>query len=113
MSQAASEATSSPPSPRVEPRHQELRLEHLTRLVTGPVPYGDGLLPLKVSLGAATRAGVGSTDLPTLMRAADTVMYEGKYTSTVIQAGPEHTSMPSINGRRAGRPGTSTPHPVA
>ncbi|MFE7245315.1 GGDEF domain-containing protein [Streptomyces sp. NPDC057580] len=98
---------------RIEPRHQELRLEHLARLMTRPVPYGDGLLPLTVSLGAATPAAISTTDLPTLMRAADTAMYEGKYTGTVIQADPERTSMPSINGRRAGRPGTSTPHPVA
>jgi diguanylate cyclase (GGDEF)-like protein len=39
---------------RIEPRHQALRLEHLARLMTRPVPYGDGLLPLTVSLGAAT-----------------------------------------------------------
>ncbi|MGW1550615.1 GGDEF domain-containing protein [Streptomyces sp. NPDC002346] len=56
---------------RIEPRHQELRLEHLARLMTRPVPYGDGLLPLTVSLGAATPAGIGNTDLPPLMRAAE------------------------------------------
>ncbi|MFD5065544.1 GGDEF domain-containing protein, partial [Streptomyces sp. NPDC058394] len=93
---------------RIEPRHQELRLDHLARLMTRPVPYGDGLLPLTVSLGAATPAGVGSTDLPTLMRAADTAMYEGKHTGIPVVAGPEQANGASINGRRAGRPGTHT-----
>ncbi|MGW3638588.1 GGDEF domain-containing protein [Streptomyces sp. NPDC005143] len=93
---------------RVESRHQELRLEHLARLMTRPVPYGDGLLPLTVSLGAATPAGVGSTDLPALMRAADTVMYEGKHSGIILQAQPGHAQAPSVNGRREGRPGTAT-----
>ncbi|MEV7239495.1 GGDEF domain-containing protein [Streptomyces sp. NPDC051020] len=59
----------------IEPRHQELRLEHLARLMTRPIPYGNGRLPLTVSLGAATPAAIGTTDLPTLMRAADAVLY--------------------------------------
>ncbi|MGZ2360935.1 GGDEF domain-containing protein [Streptomyces sp. 372A] len=98
---------------RIEPRHQELRLEHLARLMSRPVPYEDGLLPLGVSLGAATPAAVGSTDLPVLMRAADAAMYEGKHTGRVIQAGPAHTAVPSVNGRRSGRPGTSLPGKAA
>jgi diguanylate cyclase (GGDEF)-like protein len=92
---------------RIQPQHQELRLEHLARLMARPVPYGDGLLPLTVSLGAATPAGVGSTDLPTLMRAADTAMYEGKHTGIIVQAQPGHAQTPSVNGRREGRPGTA------
>ncbi|WP_328541076.1 GGDEF domain-containing protein [Streptomyces sp. NBC_00344] len=92
---------------RIEPRHQDLRLEHLARLMTRPVPYGDGLLPLAVSLGAATPTGIGSADLPTLMRAADTAMYEGKHRGIIVQARPGHTRARSINGRREGRPGTS------
>lgn len=36
---------------RIEPRHQTLRLEHLNRLMTAPVPYGDVLLTIGVSLG--------------------------------------------------------------
>ncbi|MFF3061449.1 hypothetical protein [Streptomyces sp. NPDC057909] len=75
--------------------------------MTRPVPYGDGLLPLTVSLGAATPAGVGSTDLPTLMRAADTAMYEGKHSGIIVQAHPGHAQAPSVNGRREGRPGTA------
>ncbi|MFD5065484.1 GGDEF domain-containing protein [Streptomyces sp. NPDC058394] len=92
---------------RVESRHQGLRLEHLARLMARPVPYGDGLLPLTVSLGAATPADVGSTDLPTLMRAADTAMYEGKHSGIIVQARPGHAQAPSVNGRREGRPGTA------
>jgi diguanylate cyclase (GGDEF)-like protein len=91
---------------RVEIRHQELRLEHLARLMARPVPYGDGLLPLTVSLGSATPAALG-TDLPVLMRAADAAMYEGKHTGRIVQARPEHAATPSVNGRRQGRPGTA------
>ncbi|MFE7757630.1 GGDEF domain-containing protein [Streptomyces sp. NPDC057429] len=91
----------------IKPRHHALRLEHLGRLMARPVPYGDGLLPLAVSVGAATPAAVVSSDLPTLMRAADTAMYEGKHTGAIVQARPDHTRTPSINGRRQGRPGTA------
>ncbi|MEU5416579.1 hypothetical protein [Streptomyces clavifer] len=65
------------------------------------------MLPLTVSLGAATPAAIGSSDLPILMRAADAAMYEGKHTGTVVQARPDHAQAPSINGRRQGRPGTA------
>ncbi|MFE7358404.1 GGDEF domain-containing protein [Streptomyces sp. NPDC057543] len=92
---------------RIEPRHQGLRLEHLARLMTRPVPYEDGLLPLSVSLGAATPAAVASSDLPTLTRAADAAMYEGKHTVSIVQARPDHVRVPSVNGRRYGRPGTA------
>ncbi|MER6103689.1 GGDEF domain-containing protein [Streptomyces sp. NPDC001832] len=92
---------------RIEPRHQALRLEHLARLMTRPVPCEDGLLPLSVSLGAATPAAVASSDLPTLMRAADAAMYEGKHIGTIVQARPDHARVPSVNGRRLGRPGTA------
>ncbi|MFE7429083.1 GGDEF domain-containing protein [Streptomyces sp. NPDC057545] len=92
---------------RIEPRYQALRLEHLARLMTRPVPYEDGLLPLAVSLGAATPAAVASSELPTLMRAADAAMYEGKYTGDVVRARPDHARVPSVNGRRAGRRGAA------
>ncbi|MFJ7496832.1 GGDEF domain-containing protein [Streptomyces sp. NPDC097727] len=91
---------------RIEPRHQALRLEHLARLMTRPVPHEGGLLPLSVSL-AATPAAVASSDLPTLMRAADAAMYEGKHTGDIVRARPDHARVPSVNGRRAGRPGTA------
>ncbi|WP_331755899.1 GGDEF domain-containing protein [Streptomyces sp. NBC_01643] len=93
---------------RIEPRHQGLRLEHLARLMTRPVPHSDDLLPLAVSLGAAAPAGIGSTNLPTLMRAADAAMYEGKHQGFIVQARPHHVRARSVNGRREGRPGTAT-----
>jgi hypothetical protein len=33
-------------------------------------------------------------------------MYAGKHTGRAVLAGPRHATVPSINGRRAGRPGT-------
>ncbi|MER6609893.1 GGDEF domain-containing protein [Streptomyces sp. NPDC000927] len=92
---------------RIDPCHQKLRLEHLARLMARAVPYEGGLLPLAVSLGAATPAAVASTNLPTLMRAADAAMYQGKHTGVVVQARPDHARAPSVNGRRLGRPGTA------
>ncbi|MFJ3106570.1 GGDEF domain-containing protein [Streptomyces sp. NPDC086835] len=92
----------------IEPRHQELRLDHLTRLMARPIPYGEDRLPLAVSLGAATLAAVGSRELPVLMRAADTAMYEGKHTGRIVHARPDHAQTSTINGRRQGRPGTAT-----
>lgn len=94
---------------RIEPRHQALRLEHLARLMHRPVPYADGTLPLAVSLGAATPGATGSDDLPVLMRAADSAMYQGKHTGQVVVATPAHATVPSVNGRRLGRPGTAVP----
>ncbi|MCX4451675.1 GGDEF domain-containing protein [Streptomyces sp. NBC_01789] len=92
---------------RIEPRHQDLRLEHLTHLMSRPFQHDDGLLPLAVSLGAATPAAVKATDLRTLMRAADAAMYEGKHTGRIVHARPDHAAAPSVNGRRSGRPGTA------
>ncbi|MFF7365414.1 diguanylate cyclase domain-containing protein [Streptomyces sp. NPDC008125] len=94
---------------RIEPRHQALRLEHLAQLMHRPVPYADGTLPLAVSLGAATPHAVGHRDLPTLMRAADAAMYQGKHTGVVVVATADHAAVPSVNGRRKGRPGTAVP----
>ncbi|MFI6125361.1 GGDEF domain-containing protein [Streptomyces sp. NPDC051064] len=91
----------------IEPRHHALRLDHLARLMARPVPYEGGLLPLSVSVGAATTDDLAISDLPTLMRAADAAMYEGKHTGTIVQAHRGHAQTPSINGRRQGRPGTA------
>jgi hypothetical protein len=60
-----------------------------------PVPYGNGVLPLTVSLGTATPAGIGSADLPTLMRAADAAVYKGKHTVVIVQAQPGHAQAPA------------------
>ncbi|RAJ43488.1 hypothetical protein K388_07439, partial [Streptomyces sp. KhCrAH-43] len=58
-------------------------------------------------------AAVAATDLPTLMRAADAAMYEGKHTGRVIRAEAQHAAVPSVNGRRHGRPGTALPGKAA
>ncbi|MDQ0840574.1 hypothetical protein [Streptomyces sp. V1I6] len=77
--------------------------------VSHPILFGEDRLPLAVSLGAATPAAVGSRELPVLMRAADTAMYEGKHTGRIVHARPDHAHTPTINGRRQGRPSTATP----
>lgn len=79
-----------------------------------PILFGEDRLPFAVSLGAATPAAVGSRELPVLIRAADTAMYEGKHTGRIVHARPDHAHTPTINGRRQGRPGTAnrtTPTP--
>ncbi|WP_327270795.1 GGDEF domain-containing protein (plasmid) [Streptomyces sp. NBC_01218] len=99
---------------QIEPRHHKLRLEHFAHLMNRPVPYGDGLLPLTLSVGAASPHTVATRELPALMRAADAAMYEGKHQGIVVQARPHHAQVPSVNGRRQGRPGTTartTPQP--
>lgn len=60
-----------------------------------------------MSLGAATLAATSTRDLSALIRAADAAMYEGKHSGTIVQARPDHTAVPAVNGRRAGRPGTT------
>ncbi|MER5747155.1 hypothetical protein ABT097_28285 [Streptomyces sp. NPDC002225] len=62
---------------------------------------------MAASVGAATPASVGTRDLSQLQRAADTALYDGKHTGHARLATAAHTTAPSINGRRAGRPGTA------
>ncbi|MFB7329066.1 hypothetical protein [Streptomyces sp. NPDC056190] len=50
---------------------------------------------------------VGSNDLTVLQRAADAALYDGKHSGRAHVATAAHTTVPSTNGRRAGRPGTS------
>lgn len=82
------------------------RLERLARALTEPVDADGRLVDVAVSVGAATPLAVGTRDLAELLRAADTAMYAGKHTGAVVFAGPEHRDVPTINGRRTGRPGT-------
>lgn len=92
---------------RIEPRHQDLRTEHLTRLMPRPFRHDDGPLLLAVSLGATTPTAVKATDLRTLMRAADAAMYEGKHTGHIVHARPDYAAAASVNGRPLGRLGTA------
>ncbi|GHH55640.1 GGDEF domain-containing protein [Streptomyces candidus] len=94
---------------RIGTTRRELRLAQLTRLLAQPVQVDDGaLVDVAASVGAASPDVLGTTDLGLLLRAADAAMYAGKHTGRAVLAAPQHTAVPSINGRRVGRPGTST-----
>ncbi|MFF5808867.1 GGDEF domain-containing protein [Streptomyces sp. NPDC012746] len=84
------------------------RLAQLIRTLHTPVALDDGrTVDVAASVGAATPAEVGSRDLSLLQRAADAALYDGKHSGRAAVAGPAHTTIPSVNGRRAGRPGTA------
>lgn len=94
---------------RIGPARRELRLAQLATLLAQPVEVDDGaLVDVAASVGAACPAVLGTRDPSPLLRAADAAMYAGKHTGRAVLAGPQHATVPSINGRRAGRPGTST-----
>lgn len=85
----------------------EQRLAQLVRMLHTPVVLEDGrTVDVAASVGAATPAAVGSRDLSMLQRAADAALYDGKHTGRAVVASPAYATVPSINGRRAGRPGT-------
>ncbi|MFF0486768.1 GGDEF domain-containing protein [Streptomyces sp. NPDC004435] len=85
-----------------------LRLEQLVRMLHTPVVLDDGrTVDVATSVGAATPAAVGSRDLSALQRAADAALYDGKHSGRPILATAEHATVPSLNGRRLGRPGTA------
>jgi diguanylate cyclase (GGDEF)-like protein len=86
----------------------ERRLAQLVRMLHTPVVLEDGrTVDVAASVGAATPHAVGSRDLTVLQRAADAALYDGKHSGRAVVASPAHTTVPSINGRRAGRPGTA------
>jgi diguanylate cyclase (GGDEF)-like protein len=83
------------------------RLDELSATLAQPVALGDGrLVDVAVSIGAAAPDTVGTTDLSGLQRAADAAMYAGKHTGQAILADRSHATVPSVNSRRIGRPGT-------
>ncbi|MFF8960787.1 GGDEF domain-containing protein [Streptomyces sp. NPDC014894] len=93
---------------RIAPARRALRLAQLTALLAQPVEVEDGVLvDVAASVGAASPEVIGTRDLSLLQRAADAAMYEGKHTGRPVIATTAHTTVPSINGRRAGRPGTA------
>ncbi|MCX5278161.1 GGDEF domain-containing protein [Streptomyces virginiae] len=94
---------------RIGPARRELRLTQLTQLLAQPVEVEDGVLvDVAASVGAASPDVLGTTDLSALQRAADAAMYAGKHTGRAVFADRSHATVPSINGRRAGRPGTNS-----
>ncbi len=86
----------------------EQRLAQLVRMLHTPVVLEDGrTVDVAASVGAATTDVLGTRDLSVLQRAADAALYDGKHSGRAAVASPAHTTVPSINGRRAGRPGTA------
>ncbi|MFY4721445.1 GGDEF domain-containing protein [Streptomyces sp. LaBMicrA B280] len=86
----------------------EQRLAQLVRMLHMPVVLDDGrTVDVAASVGAATPDTLGTRDLTALQRAADTALYDGKHSGRATLATPAHTTVPSINGRRVGRPGTA------
>ncbi|ALU98537.1 hypothetical protein WQO_34170 (plasmid) [Streptomyces globisporus C-1027] len=91
------------------PGRRRLRLEQLVRMLHTPVVLDDGsTVDVAASVGAAAPDVLCTRDLTVLQRAADAALYDGKHTGRVVLATAQHATVPSINGRRAGRPGTAT-----
>ncbi|WP_097892826.1 GGDEF domain-containing protein [Streptomyces sp. st170] len=88
--------------------HREERLQQLVRILHTPVTLDDGrTVDVAASVGAAAPDVLGTRDLTALQRAADTALYDGKHSGRAVLATKETARVPSINGRRAGRPGTA------
>ncbi|MET9734544.1 GGDEF domain-containing protein [Streptomyces sp. NPDC006458] len=86
----------------------EQRLAQLVRMLHTPVVLDDGrTVDVAASVGAATTGVLGTRDLTVLQRAADAALYDGKHSGRAHLATAAHTTLPSVNGRRAGRPGTA------
>ncbi|GAA3134950.1 GGDEF domain-containing protein [Streptomyces echinatus] len=86
----------------------EQRLAQLVRRLHTPVVLEDGrTVDVPASVGAATTDVLGIGDLTVLQRAADAALYDGKHSGRAAIASPANTTVPSINGPRAGRPGTA------
>ncbi|MFC4467047.1 GGDEF domain-containing protein [Streptomyces xiangluensis] len=84
------------------------RLEQLVRMLHTPVVLDDGrTVDVAASVGAATPDVAGVRDLTQLQRAADAALYDGKHSGRAVLAMKGHATVPSVNGRRAGRPGTA------
>ncbi|MGW1438668.1 GGDEF domain-containing protein [Streptomyces griseus] len=85
------------------------RLEQLVRMLHTPVFLDDGrTVDVAASIGAASPDVLGTRDLTALQRMADAALYDGKHTGRAVLATAQHATVPSINGRRIGRPGTAT-----
>ncbi|CQR59380.1 GGDEF domain-containing protein [Streptomyces leeuwenhoekii] len=87
---------------------REQRLEQLVRMLHTPVTLDDGrTVDVAASVGAATPDVIGARDLTRLQRAADAALYHGKHSGKAMLATAAHAATPTVNGRRAGRPGTA------
>ncbi|MFW3470231.1 diguanylate cyclase domain-containing protein [Streptomyces microflavus] len=82
-----------------------LRLEQLVRMLHTPVTLDVGrTVDVAASAGASAPAMLGTRDLAALQRAADAALYTGKHSGRAVLATAEQAAVPSINGRRVGRP---------
>ncbi|MEU0163083.1 hypothetical protein ABZ154_30840 [Streptomyces sp. NPDC006261] len=87
---------------------RQVRLEQLVRMLHTPVTLDDGrTVDVAASIGAAAPDMLGTRDLAALHRAAGAALYSGKHSGRAVLATAEQAAVPSINGRRAGRPGTA------
>ncbi|MFF0740420.1 GGDEF domain-containing protein [Streptomyces sp. NPDC004111] len=86
---------------------RRLRLEQLVGMLCAPVRLSDGrTVAVGASVGAASPDVLGVHELSALQRAADAALYDGKHSGRAVLANAAHTTIPTVNGRRAGRPGT-------
>jgi diguanylate cyclase (GGDEF)-like protein len=86
----------------------EQRLAQLVRMLHTPVVLEDGrTVDVAASVGAASTGVLSTRDLTVLQRAADAALYDGKHSGHAHLATAAHATIPSVNGRRAGRPGTA------
>ncbi|MFE5199901.1 diguanylate cyclase domain-containing protein [Streptomyces sp. NPDC056601] len=86
---------------------REDRLAQLMRMLHTPVHLDDGqTVDVAASVGAAMPDILNTRDLSALQQAADAALYDGKHSGHAVLADARHATHPSINGRRAGRPGT-------
>ncbi|MCL7429772.1 GGDEF domain-containing protein [Streptomyces sp. YS415] len=87
---------------------REQRLAQLVRMLHTPVVLEDGrTVDVAASVGAASPDVIGARDLTRLQRAADAALYDGKHSGRAVLATTAHATVPSVNRRRAGRPGTA------
>ncbi|MEV6806540.1 GGDEF domain-containing protein [Streptomyces sp. NPDC051132] len=87
---------------------REQRLAQLVRMLHTPVTLHDGrIIKVAASVGAATPDVIGARGLTRLQRAADAALYDGKHSGKAMLATAAHAATPTVNGRRAGRPGTA------
>ncbi|MGW5679049.1 GGDEF domain-containing protein [Streptomyces sp. NPDC003860] len=94
----------------VATRRAESIEQHLTDLVDllhEPVSTKAGPLPIAASVGAAASDYLGIHTLPALLRGADASMYRTKHSGRYGWAEIEDLDAPTVNGRRAGRPGAT------
>jgi predicted signal transduction protein with EAL and GGDEF domain len=92
---------------RLPRNRREVRLAQLVRMLRTPVVLHDyQAVNVAASVGAAALDVIGTRDLSVSQR-ADAALYDGKHSGRAVLATQEHVTVPSINGRRAGRPGTA------